>query len=440
MYPGRLPEPAGSRPRRAQPRAHSAPLRSRVWAKNRRKVVPEHNRNTAHPGEGTGNSMVSTGHHALIAQPHTAAEGPIAEAEAAAAQIRSPDYPLGSPGPPLDSSSAFLTGMRAAAGVAVTAGLVYMIITVRGALLLTGLAFFLAVGLEPTVSVLARRWMTRWAAVVAVVALILAIIGGFAAAAIPPLGRETGRFFTQGPAIVAHLQTQHPLLGHLTARFHLPQRLQQILHGDFTGLSSGLLGAGHVVFNAVSSTGIVIVMIVYFLADLPRIRATLYRLVPHSRRPRSILIGDEIFAKIGAYIQGNLLTSLIAGTLTTIFLAIMNVPYPLLLGIFVAIVDLLPVIGSTLAGVVVCLAALSVSLPVCLATIAFFIIYHLTENYLLVPKIIGQAVKVPAGITVVAALLGGALLGIIGALVAIPTAAALQLLTEEVLFPRLDHT
>ncbi|HET9117266.1 MAG TPA: AI-2E family transporter [Pseudonocardiaceae bacterium] len=181
-------------------------------------------------------------------------------------------------------------------------------------------------------------------------------------------------------------------------------------------------------------------MIVYFLADLPRIRATLYRLVPHSRRPRTILIGDEIFAKTGAYVQGNLLTSLIAGTATSIFLAIMKVPYPLLLGILVAIVDLLPVIGSTLAGIVVCLAALSVSPPVCLATIAFFLLYQLAENYLLVPKIIGRAVQVPAGVTVVAALLGGTLLGIVGALVAIPTTAAVQLLTEEVLFPRLDRT
>ncbi|MBV9143824.1 MAG: AI-2E family transporter, partial [Pseudonocardiales bacterium] len=253
-------------------------------------MAPVHNRNTAHLGDGAANSMVSTGHHALIAQPHTAAEGPIAEAEAAAAKIRSPDYPLGPPGPPLDSSSAFSTGMRAAAGVAITAALVYMIITVRGALLLTGLAFFLAVGLEPTVSVLARRWMPRWAAVVTAVALILAVIGGFLAAAIPPLARETGRLLTQGPTILARWQTQLPLLGQLTARLDLPQRLQQLLNGDFSGLSRGLLGAGHVVFNAVSSTGIVIILIVYFLADLPRIRATLYRLVPNSRRPRTILI------------------------------------------------------------------------------------------------------------------------------------------------------
>jgi predicted PurR-regulated permease PerM len=380
------------------------------------------------------------GHHALIAQPHTTAEGPIADAEVVAAGIRSKEYPLGQPGPPLDGSSAFLTGMGAAAGVAVTAGLVAMIITVRGVLVLIGLALFLAIGLEPAVSVLARRWLPRWAAVLTVIMLVLTVVGGFLAAAIPPLVREGSQFIAQAPTMLGRLQSDHSLLSQLNARLHLQQHLQQTLSGDTSRLFGGLLGAGQVVFNALSSTVIVAVLIVYFVADLPRIRATLYRLAPNSRRPRAILLGDEIFAKVGGYVLGNLLTSLIAGSLTWIFLVIMGVPYPLLLGIFVAIVDLLPVIGSIIAGVVVCLVALSVSLPVCLATIGFFIVYRLAESYLIVPRIIGQAVNVPAAVTMVAALLGGALQGIVGALVAIPAAAALLLLTQEVLIPRLDRT
>jgi predicted PurR-regulated permease PerM len=380
------------------------------------------------------------GHHALIAQPHTAAEGPIADAEVVAAGIRSEEYPLGQPGAPLDGSSAFLRGMSAAAGVAVTAGLVVMIIAVRGMLVLIGLALFLAIGLEPAVSVLARRWLPRWAAVVTVIVVVLGVIGGFLAAAIPPVAREGSQFVTQAPTILTRLQNHHSVLGQLNERLHLQQRLHQALSGEVTGLFSGLLGAGQVVFNALSSTLIVAVLIVYFVADLPRIRATLYRLVPNSRRPRAILLGDEIFAKVGGYVLGNLLTSLIAGSLTAIFLTIVRVPYPLLLGIFVALVDLLPVIGSAIAGVVVCLVALSVSLTACLATIGFFVVYRLAESYLIVPRIIGQAVQVPAVVTVVAALVGGALQGIVGALVAIPAAAALLLLTQEVLFPRLDRT
>jgi predicted PurR-regulated permease PerM len=219
----------------------------------------------------------------------------------------------------------------------------------------------------------------------------------------------------------------------------LQQRLQQALDGDASSMINGLLGAGQVVFSALATALILIVLTVYFLVDLPRIRATLYRLVPHSRRPRAILLGDEIFAKVGGYVLGNLLTSLITGVVIFAFLVIVGVPYALLLSLFVAILDLVPVIGSTIAGVVVCLVALSVSLHVCLATIGFFLIYRLVEDYLLVPRIIGRAVKVPALVTVVAVLLGGALMGIVGALVAIPTAAALLLLGQEMLFPRLDR-
>jgi predicted PurR-regulated permease PerM len=106
----------------------------------------------------------------------------------------------------------------------------------------------------------------------------------------------------------------------------------------------------------------------------------------------------------------------------------------------VAILDLVPVVGSTVAGVVVALAALTVSLPIAVATVVFFVVYRLGEDYLLVPRIIGRAVDVPALVTVVAVLIGSALLGILGALVAIPIAAAALLLAREVLFPRLDNS
>ncbi|MDQ2883416.1 MAG: AI-2E family transporter [Actinomycetota bacterium] len=363
----------------------------------------------------------------------------MAVAEAVAAQISTREHDLGRPGKPLDRRSPFIIGMSAAAGVAVTIGVVGMIVTVRDVLLLIGVALFVAIGLEPAVSVLARHKLPRWAAVTTVLAAGLAVVGGFLAAAIPPLVHQAAQFSTQAPTMVSRLQNHNSLLGELNERFHLQQRLQQTLSGDGSGLFNGLLGAGQVVFSALASTLIVIVLIAYFVVDLPRIRATLYRLVPHSRRPRAILLGDEIFAKVGGYVLGNLLISLIAGALTFTFLAIVGVPYALLLSIFVAIMDLVPVIGSTTAGVVVCLVALGVSLPVCLATIGFFVVYRLAEDYLLVPRIIGRAVKVPALVTVVAVLVGGALLGIVGALVAIPAAAALLLLTREVLFPRLDQ-
>jgi len=192
------------------------------------------------------------------------------------------------------------------------------------------------------------------------------------------------------------------------------------------------------VFGVVSHVGIVAMLTVYFLADMRRIRAGFYRLMPNSRRPRAILIGDAVVAKFGAYLFGNVLTSVIAGLATFVWCALLHVPYAVLLGVAVAILDLFPY-GSTVGGFIVAAVALSVSIPVTIATVVFYMGFRLGEDYLLTPRIIGRAVRVPAGVTVVAVLLGAAWLGVVGALVAIPLAAALQLLAQELLFPALDE-
>jgi predicted PurR-regulated permease PerM len=268
--------------------------------------------------------------------------------------------------------------------------------------------------------------------------IFLALMGGFVAAAIPPLAQQAGQLIDQAPHYVQQAQDHSSLIGRLNDRFHLQQRITNAANGSGGSVLEDLVNAGTAVVGAITDMLVVIVLTVYFLVEMPRIRTTLYRLIPNTRRPRAILIGDEVFAKVGAYVLGNVLISVIAAVGTFAWLYAFGVPYPLLLGIFVGLFDLIPVVGSTIAGVVVAAVALTVSLPVCIATIVFFIAFRLGEDYLLVPKIIGRVVKVPALTTVVAVLIGGALLGIVGALVAIPIAAALQLLTQEVLYPRLD--
>jgi predicted PurR-regulated permease PerM len=381
------------------------------------------------------------GHHDLVGQPHAnGGEGPIAQAEAIAADISTPHRPLGRLGKPLDRRSPFFIGMAAAAGVAVTYVLAELVFTARPVLILIGLALFVAVGLEPAVSWLVGRRVPRWLAVVLVFATALAIVAGFLAAAIPVLVEQTTQIVHNAPTYLHQAEDHNSLLGKLNARFHLQQRLAGLLSDQGSALTSGLLGVGQAVFSALTSVAVLAVLTVYFVADLPRIRAAIYRMVPATRRPRAILLGDEIFAKVGGYVLGNLLISLIAGSAAYVWLLVFHVPDALLLALTVAVLDLIPIVGSTSAGIIVCLVALTVSIPVCLATIGFFLGYQATENYVLVPKIIGGAVKVPALVTVVAALLGGTLLGITGALVAIPAAAALLLLAQEVLFPRLDRS
>ena len=347
---------------------------------------------------------------------------------------------LGQPGKPLNPRSPFLIAMKAAAGVAVTYGLVELLTRARSVLILIGLAFFIGAGLDPVVAWFTRRGLPRWAAVTVVIFALLALVGGFVAAAIPPVTAQASTLINELPRYVHDLQNHSSTLGKLNDKYHIEQRVTSLLSTKGTALFGGVIGAGQIVISTLSSLVLVGVMSIYFLAGMPQVKLFIYRLVPHSRRPRVILIGDEIFTKVGGYVLGNVITSLIAGAGTFLWMLIFGIPYPALLGLLVFLLDLIPVIGSTIGGAIVTLVALTVSLPVAIATLVFYIAYRLAEDYLLVPRIIGRTVKVPALVGMVAIVIGGVVLGIIGALIAIPVAAAVQLILEEITFRRLDRS
>lgn len=383
-------------------------------------------------------SAADDGHNDLVAQPHTQDEGPVAEAEIQAAEMTSAEQPLGEPGKKFDRRSPFFIGLAGSAGVAVTYGAVHLLASLSSILTVIGVAFFLALGLEPVVSRLVNHGLPRWLSTALVFVVFVAGIATFAAAAFPPLFAQITDLVNRAPLYLQQAQDHSSFIGRLNDRFQLQQRFTDAVDSIDGSALNHMVSAGTAVVEGVADTLIAIVLTLYFLADMPRIRSTIYRLVPHTRRPRAILIGDEVFAKVGAYVLGNVLISLLAGAATLIWLTAFDVPYPLLLAILVAILDLVPVVGSTIAGIVVGAVALTVSIPVCLATIVFYIAFQMVEDYLLVPRIIGRAVHVPALTTIVAVLIGATLLGVVGALVAIPIAAALQLIVQEVLYPRLD--
>lgn len=388
---------------------------------------------------GTATADAERAHHASMAQPHLDTEGPIAEAEADAARSSTTEQPLGPLGAPLNRRSPFLVGLSAALGVAVVVALVGLVSVAAHVLILIGVALFVALGLEPAVSWLARRGVRRGLAVTLVCVGFVAIVGGFLALAVPPLVEQAVGLLEQSPRYLQMLQDRSSTIGQLDARFGLQQHLQQTLAGNGSTLVDGVLGAGLAVLNGLSDTVVVVVLTVYFLATLPAMRRAAYRLAPASRRPRAVLIGDAICVRFGGYVLGNVVMSVIAGATTFVWLLILGVPFALPLAVLVALLDLVPVVGAVIGGVLTTLVALTVSLPVALATAGFFVAYKLVEDYLLMPKIMGRTVDVPAVLTVVAVLLGGALLGVIGAVVAIPVAAAVLLVVQEIVVPRLDR-
>lgn len=344
-------------------------------------------------------------------------------------------------GRPFDRRSPFRTGLLGGLGVGVAGLVAWAVVSVRGVLILIALSFFVAVGLEPIVALLMRLRIRRGWAVLLVSLMALAVLAGFLALAIPPLASEVDRFAKLAPHYLQELNNRNSYLGHLNAQYHLEQRLKKALGGGgVSSIATGLVGVGQVVVGLVTGLVFVIVLTIYFLADLPRVTRTMYRLVPRSRRPRAGLLTDEALARVGGYMLGNIASSVIAGVLTLVWLLIFGIPYPILLSVFVALIDLIPIVGSTIGGIIVALIALTVSLPVAIATGAYYLVYRVIEDYLIVPRIMNRAVEVPGLVTIIAVLIGGTLLGIIGALIAIPIAATIKLVLEEVTYQRLDSS
>jgi predicted PurR-regulated permease PerM len=348
---------------------------------------------------------------------------------------------FGTPGPRFDRRSPFLVGLKAALGVGVAFIIAWALYSAEEVLLLIVLALFAAIGMEPVVAFLHRRGLRRWMSVLLVVIAALLALAGVLALAIPPLVTEVDDLVKAAPHYINELNNRSSFLGHLNTHYKIEQHVQKALTGSGAGtVASGVLGAGKAVVGAITALVIVVTLTIYFLADLPRVTHFLYRLFPRSRRARAGLLIDEAFARVGGYVLGNIVTSVIAGVGTLIWLVIFGVPYPMLLGVLVGFMDLIPIVGSTVAGIIVSLVALTVSLPVGAATAGFYVFYRQAEDYLITPRVMNRTVEVPGLVTVIAVLIGGALLGIFGAIIAIPVAAAIKLVLEEVSYPRLDTT
>ena len=179
----------------------------------------------------------------------------------------------------------------------------------------------------------------------------------------------------------------------------------------------------------------VVALTIYFLIALPGVKKLWLSLIPRSRRDRAELLTDEVFGRVGGFMLGNLFTSVISGLGTYIWLLIFGVPYTLLLALVVALFDLIPLVGSTIAGIIVSLVALTKGIPVGIATAGFYVVYRYLEDYLLNPRVMKHTVKVTPGLTIIATLIGGTLLGLIGALIAIPVAATIHPCSKRSPFP-----
>jgi predicted PurR-regulated permease PerM len=369
-----------------------------------------------------------------------AASDPVVDAVVARVEAGADeDNPFGRPGRPLSRRSPFMIGLFGALGVATAYLLVQMIANARQVIVLLLAAAFLALGLDPAVAALERRGLSRRAAISIVFLVVIVVFVGFAAAIVPPVIHQVTNFGQQLPDYLDELR-HNPRIASLDARFHFLDRAREFVTNRDVGTRAlgGVLGVGRVVLSTTLSALTILILTLYLLGSLPAIKETAYRMAPRSRRARVKLLGDEILGKVGGYVAGALTISLIAGTAACLFLLATGAPYPLALAMLVAVTDLVPLIGATIGAVAVTVVCFVTSIPLGIASTVFFIAYQQVENYVIYPRVMGRTVDVSPAATIVAALLGGALLGMLGALLAIPTAAAVSLIVREVVMPRQD--
>jgi predicted PurR-regulated permease PerM len=201
----------------------------------------------------------------------------------------------------------------------------------------------------------------------------------------------------------------------------------------------GVLGVGLKILGFLANAFVVVVMMLYFLATLPRVKTTLFQFAPASRRDRVTKLGNEILEGIGAYVSGAFVVALCAGVSSLVFLFIVGLgQYAVALALVVALLDVIPMIGATIGAVIVTAIAFATDPKIGLICIVFYVVYQQLENYVIYPRVMSHTVDLPGLLTVIAALVGASLLGVVGALLAIPTAAALVLLSREIVIRRQD--
>lgn len=321
-----------------------------------------------------------------------------------------------------------------AIGLAVAVALVLWVLWIaRGVVTWVLIAAFLAMAVNPLVDRLQRRvGMARgWAAAVCYLA-VLAVIAAIAYSFIPTLVNQVNDFANALPGYIDDLTKGRGKLGFLEAKYHIVERVKEQVSNGGAGKVLGLSGAAVTITRSVFSTVAAVVTIAFLtffmILEGPRWMERIYGLLPEESQPRWRKVGHDIYRTVGGYVSGNLLISLIAGVAAFVVLYALSVPYAVALALIVALLDLIPLAGATIAAIVVCTVGFLHGTTTGIILVVFFVIYQQVENHFLQPVIYGRTVQLSPLAVLVSVLVGAELAGVIGALGAIPVAGAIQVL------------
>lgn len=374
------------------------------------------------------------------AVPSVAGAPAAAEGQTAPPVEPSPPGRFGDVGVPLNRHSPFYLGFFGATGALLAWTLWGSLGRAATAITLLLVSFVLALALAPLVDRLTGR-MTRGAAVATVFGGLVVAIVLVGLLVVPPVVTQGSALAQQAPQYVQDL-LDTPWVRELDRHYDVIDRAEQELLGRLTdqtfleGVLGGILGAGRAVVSGVFQTLTVLVLTLYLLSSLPRVKNAAYALVPASRRPRVVSLSEEIMRRVGSYAIGQVGIATLNAVASWVMMTIVGVPYAAVLAVTVGLLGLIPMIGATLGAAIVSVVAFFDEPRKALVVLIYYIVYQQVENYVIAPRVMQRTVSVPGIVTIIAALIGGTLLGVLGALLAIPVAAGLLLLYDEVLVPR----
>jgi len=366
------------------------------------------------------------------------------------ATTRSPKDPkssidYGILGAPINRSNPFYFGFVATLGVLTAIVLMRALSSVSQILVLILIALFLAAGLNPAVEALQKRRMSRSAAVTVIFSAVILFVIFFALVVVPPVVTQGSQLINTAPSLLQDLM-KNETINKLNDQFGLIDTLQAKLKSftsDGTLLISafgGVFGVGKSVLSGFFTAFTILVLTLYFITSLPQAINLSLSIVPASRRDRVGRLIHAVIARIGAFVGSQILIAAMAAVFVVILATSLGMPSPIAIGMIVLVVALIPLVGHFLGCAVVTLIALTQSVLIGAIAFVAYVVYVQVENYIVTPRIMKRTLSVPGAVTIIAALIGSSLLGLVGGLLAVPVAASIILILDEVVIPRANNS
>lgn len=338
----------------------------------------------------------------------------------------------------------FTFGLLGALGVLVALLIGSMVGQLATVLVYVGVALFLSLGLDPIVSFIEQK-LPRAAAVTIVVVAVILAFAGIVLAIVPVVVEQVTNLVQNAPKMVDDIVASD-FYKQLTDQFgsNFEEAAKGVLAflqdpGNIGQIGGGLVAVGAGIAGGITGFTIVLILTLYFMASLRGMKRLAARFVPAYQRPRFSELLEDVSGAVGRYVIGQVSLALINGVLSLIFLSIIGAPLPALLALLAFIGSLIPLVGTLTGSIIISLACLIESPTTALIAAIYYLVYMQIEAYVISPRIMSRAVAVPGAIVVIAAVGGGALGGILGALVAIPIAASAIIIMQKVVFPAQDR-